>query len=50
MRCRLFHRWSQWGELIEGRKLWGGKPIGDVWLQRRVCERCSRVQVREVHS
>lgn len=55
LRCKghLFHKWVEWSKPFRQKYHYfglGGRHMGDAWEleQSRECQRCHRVQTREV--
>lgn len=48
MKCRLFHKWGKWSDVVHKYITHRGWRIGDKDIQERWCERCNKYSYRVV--
>lgn len=50
MKCKLFHKWGKWSDVVHKYITHRGWHIGDKDIQERWCERCNKYSYRVVRN
>lgn len=46
----IFHKWSKWQLIGEGKLTEGGQPYAMYYRQKRTCEICGKTKIKDTEA